>query len=808
MAGETIYKNITATVRPPRCAIFINKNSDHWKSVASVAITRASEVWGGQHFLLVPTDGTSIEKKFWEILEAYSPDHLAIANLTFADLEEEQPEQYLEVKRRYEEGWQKAGNQLESFEEWFTGSAQNSLVDELKISDSLQKELIRRLSPFHYHDAIDQHLTSQSGFSYPFTIVTKIISCTTRHIGMVTLPKPLDNPTLALLVHSQTGIGSSQYRKELSDEGFSSAHLPDSHDDRDYLRYIFGGTQRAAIQEGTGQRPADYKRNMPFGLSMLHLGQYYRVDLHQDYKEPVVVVLGDTVHDFCLYYSLSRMHEGVLWLPLAWLRSCNTAFNENVRRNERGEEYLPLTQEQKAARILIDLSNELIQYGHHNKRVQLCSASLTKSQLIAYRTQITRCATGEQERFRSAIDCMPLEEVSISCVVRVYEENNHANYRSTIFVDGQTVSPFDTPKPKNFNEIRLPDHHWLTSIAIEGFHPPSLATLGPKIINIQNSTMESRVATDGIVYNCPSFMHFGGDVDVNTVRPKIRMPDVMEMFNTYFEETGITVQYSDKGNYFVDTLRRFGGLEATGKFIKAASTRGVLDKFMSKKVAEGGNIIYLDNDQRAYLNLGAIAASVGDEKAAADLADDLVGKQVLQRGYIFQCERCRLSSWYGLDGLTAEFTCNRCSLSQQFTRGHWRDPVVPHWYYKLAETIYQFYSNHSDLTAQVLYKLQLESNSAFHYAPEIDLINFSGPGKKREMDVACILDGQIIFGECKTETLKVKDIEKFETLRKKPVKNPGRVIFATTQPVSDEFRAQAGRLPNAEIFTRSDLYDD
>lgn len=134
--------------------------------------------------------------------------------------------------------------------------------------------------------------------------------------------------------------------------------------------------------------------------------------------------------------------------------------------------------------------------------------------------------------------------------------------------------------------------------------------------------------------------------------------------------------------------------------------------------------------------------------------------------------------------------------------------VEPQWCYKLAETVYQFYEKNSHLTAQVLYKLKSQSTTAFHYAPELDLINFPGPGNNREMDVACIFDGQIVFGECKTETLKLKDVQKFEVLARGPLKQPARIVFATTQSVSEDFKKRMSRLPNAELMVRADLYDD
>ncbi|MFE5374151.1 hypothetical protein [Streptomyces mirabilis] len=806
--GEPTYQNITATVRPPRCAIFISKNSEYWKTAANVAITQASQVWGGRYFLIVPTDGEKIEGKFWELLEAYSPDHLAVCNLTFTDFEEANPDRYAEIKQFHKNSEQTKDWSDVEFEDWFTGSAAQSQVDELTISESLNKELIYRLSPFHHSDAVDQHLTSTSGFGYPFTKIAKIISATTRHIGLVRLPPVISDPTFKLLIHSETGVGSSEYIDEISEAGFTTKRLPDTYKLTNVLTHVQGSQRPYSGEHEEPHLDETFLPNTPFGLSMLHLGQYYRADNHRSDKEPVVLILGDTVEDFCFYYSLSRMHEGVKWLPQAWLRSYTKARNTARKRREQGQEVEPFTLEQQSGRDLVSVVSSLIRYGHSAKSVQLCSMSLSQRQLVSYRTQIGRLSYFEPDRFASKIECVSVESVSTSCVLRVYETDNYVNHRSMVFVDGKSVSPFATPKPKSFNAIRLPDHYWLTSLQIEGYQPPSLPTLGPKIANLHNSTTESRVANDGIAYLCPNSMILGSDLDAILVRPKIEMLDTMTLFDTYFEGVGVKVRYSDKGNYFNDTLRRFGGLDATGKFIKAAATRSILDKFMSRKVAEGGNIIYLENDQRAYLNLDAIAGSLSDEKAAADLVDDLVGNQVLQRGYIFQCERCRLISWYGIDALTTEFTCNRCSLSQQFTRGHWRNPVVPHWYYKLSETIYQFYRNNSHLTAQVLYKLKGESKSAFHYAPEIDLLNFPRRGKSREMDVACIVDGAIVFGECKTDSLKTEALEKFAALAKMPLRNPARVIFATTQPVSDEFKEQMSKVPNAELMVRSDLYDD
>ncbi|MFJ6452663.1 hypothetical protein ACIQNV_39415 [Streptomyces hydrogenans] len=806
--GEPTYQNITATVRPPRCAIFINKESEYWKTAANVAITQASQVWGGRHFLIVPTDGETLEDKFWEVLEAYSPDHLAVCNLTFKDLKEVDPDRYADVKQLHKdsahiEEWSDA-----DFEDWFTGSAAQSMVDEFTISEDLSKELIYRLSPFHYSDAVDQHLTSTSGFGYPFTKIAKIISAATRHIGLVRLPPVIDDLTLRLLIHSETGAGNNEYINEIGEAGFTARRLSETYDLTNVLTYTQGAQWQFPGAHKEPHLDEHFLPNTPFGLSMLHLGQYYQAGNHRPDKEPIVMVVGDTVEDFCLYYSLSRMHEGVLWLPQSWLRSSTKELNRAKKNRQQGKTGDPFTLEARAARALVNTMFFLNRYGHGTKQVQLCSMSLGQRQLVAYRTQVGRISTFESARVTSNVKCTPIESISTSCILRVYETDNYVNHRSMVFVDGKSVSPFDTPKPKSFSAIRLPDHYWLTSLQIEGYQPPSLHTLGPQIVNLHNSTTESRVANDGIVYLCPNSMIFGSDLDAIMARPKMEMPDVLTLINSYFASVGITARYSDKGKYFNDTISRFGSLDALGEFIKAKTTRSVLDKFMqTNKNAEDG-VFYIRTDQRAYLDLDAFAGSMGGSQAAADLVDDMLTKEIIYRGYILKCETCSLSSWYSLDTLSSVFTCNRCAFQQKFTQRHWKNGMVePRWCYKLAETVYQFYEKNSHLTAQVLYKLKSQSTRAFHYAPEIDLIDFSGPGESREMDVACILDGQIIFGECKTETLKLKDVVKFEQLTQMPIKNPARVIFATTKPVSDDFKKRMSQVPNAELMTLGDLYD-
>lgn len=809
-AAGAEYRNVMATVRPSRCAILIDSTSKYWRSAVRGCIERASEIWGGWGFVLVPTDGKVINEAYWKILETYSPDYIALYQVTPADMEIDDPEAYGRFEEKYRDWWAESGHGGD-FDTFFSDQIKVLPIGTgpFELSDDLERTLIDRLSPFHFEGrAVRHRLSRMQGFGYPFTRVAKILPFAKRVVERVIVVGDREDPDENLLVHSMVGGATSEYIGEL-DAVEVKASNPFQGDEVSELlakiaRTLSPSPHGAHLDPGI----AHLLESTPFGLSMTHLAQYYRADQHRPHKEPLLVVVGDTVEDFCLYYCMSRLRNRVFWLPLSWLQGCLKAVKTARKRQDSGEPFEKLSSRDGLTRSLVNLYFELINYGYYDLRIALSSLSLRRRQLVSYKRHLVECSYSGAG-YAESVDLMDVDQLSTFSIGRVYEQNNFANHAAMVFVDGVSVSPFATPKPKNFNEVKLPDHYWLTSLQIDDFQPPVLPSLGVKIASINGISTDSRVAVDGIVYQCPNSMYWGsGDADTNAVRPKLTVLSDLDLLSSYFEQIGVRVGLSDKGNYVADAVKRFGGLEALGGFIRAADTRSILDKFVAKKGEEAGGIVFLSADQRAYLNLLALTNSLGSQERAIDLADELVGKQVLRRGYILQCSTCRLASWYEMRVLTDEFECNRCSFRQQYTREHWKSNGEPRWYYKLAETVHQFYRHNSHLTVQTLCNLKARSKIAFHYVPEIELWDFPSAGEKRELDIACVVDGSIFIGECKTEALRGKDASKFQKLNELFAKRPNGVVFATNlASVSDSFVATVKELENGEILVFSDLYD-
>jgi hypothetical protein len=779
-------------------------------AAAEGAISAASEIWGGKGFLIVPTDGNRIREKFWDILAVYDPDHMAVYGLTLKDMQTAQPEKYESIKQGHREQREALGWTSDQFEGWFNGSAEISLVDELTLSEELESQLLGRLNPFYFQGRVVQQYISRSvGFRFPFTKITEVVPLADARAEQVCKFNTIEDPIASLIVKSQTGDGSEKYFAELESKGASVAALPNEFDPVRVLEHIYDRSREVRARIGDSyQSLSEFVGNAPFGISMAHLGQYYRLGVHLPHKEPVTVVIGDSVDDFCLYYCMSHIHENVCWLPLKWLRGAYKAHSANLRRYERGQAPEPNGFEQRVVYNLVNRFFDLAEHGTGEKYLQICSMSLRANQVAAYKGQMATLAMVGHDPFSSSARTVPIDKVSVSCSFAVFEEDNYTNNEPAVFVDGQSVSPFPTPQPRSFSKVPPTGLYWIVSLSIERYQPPKVNYLAAKIVQMTGFPVDVRVASDGIAYHCPNVAYFGGGINANLVRPRLRLIDEMELLGDYFGPTGISIRYSDKGNYFQDTLRRFGGLDETADFIRSGRTRRILDAFMSSTGKEDGSVVYLSNDQRSYLSLKAFEDCLGNLAAAVDSVDDLVSKEVLERGYILQCSRCRLASWYSIDVLTSEFVCSRCGFMQKYTKAHWKMPEEPRWYYKLAETIYQFYLNNSHVTVQALHKIKSYSKQSFLFVPEIDLLNFpDAEGKRREMDIACILDGGVIVGECKTEHLRPKDTSKFATLIQRLPHPLSKVVFATNHAaVSAEFRTASDSLGISEIFVLSDLY--
>jgi len=469
---------------------------------------------------------------------------------------------------------------------------------------------------------------------------------------------------------------------------------------------------------------------LPYQLSMLQLGLYRSVK-YAGYAEPLLLVAGDTFEDFCLYYCLSRLRDRVVWVLPSITEKVLASSLEKTSRAEMN--------------FVSELNSE-----SRSPRSQggfACTTySLTDSQIEAVKSQLS---TAGAATHRLPIGRAVRLEDLLRFPLVANERDNLQRDISVQLTNDMSLTPFPTPKPKNFATIHPVEHRYVTQLTITQEMPPKHFHLGKWIIQDHRyTTKEVRVGKEGPAYFCPNVAYFGGDIDSVLVRPRLHLPPLHKVLVEIARTQGYEARPSDKGIYADESIAKWGGLEQLCRFFRDDASRGLLQRFLDTSKSKTGKGVYLD-DRRRYLDYGAVQAQVGD--AATTIIDELISKQILQRGFVFLCLYCRNASWFSVAEISQEFKCRRCGRSQVYTKAHWKMPDEPTWFYKLDELVDQGYRNGMMVSLLALDHLRLKSPDGFAFATDREFWKAGAAKAEAEADFFCSPDGVLTIGEVKKE---------------------------------------------------------
>jgi hypothetical protein len=465
---------------------------------------------------------------------------------------------------------------------------------------------------------------------------------------------------------------------------------------------------------------------------MLQLG-LYRSSQYVYWKEPLVLVAGNTLQDFCLYYCLSRLRDRVVWvLP---------SITERALNPDSGQ--IPSPELYFISQLRME------QYSQNSRGGLACTShSLRSAELDAVIKHLSSSPIGKLGA--------PIGTVNeIGGLVRfplfAVERDNFQRDIPVQLSDDMSISPFTTPKPKHFHPIHPYEHRYITQLFVAQEAPPKHYYLGTSIIpDSRLTTQQVRVGKDGPAYFCPNIAYFGGDIDTVLVRPRLHLPPLHKLIVELARTQDYECRPSDKGIYADETIAKFGGLSEVARFLRNDKKRALLERFQDKSQSEVEKGVYLADDRRRYLDFPAIKAHVGE--GAGGLIDDLVSKQILYRGFIFRCSYCRNSTWFSVSEITQEFKCRRCGRNQIYTRANWKKLDEPAWFYKLDELVYQGYRQGMAVPLLALDYLRLKSAENFSFATDREFWKQDAPKPDAEVDLFCVTDGVLTIGEAKKDS--------------------------------------------------------
>jgi hypothetical protein len=166
------------------------------------------------------------------------------------------------------------------------------------------------------------------------------------------------------------------------------------------------------------------------------------------------------------------------------------------------------------------------------------------------------------------------------------------------------------------------------------------------------------------------------------------------------------------------------------------------------------------------------------EEELKDGLEDLLRLGVFQMGMNMRCPRCRLQHWVSAENLRQSDSCSGCGspmpLVSETPWSYRLNPLIHHCINHDVFAVWHALQELSHRLGSVFFK----SSSELHFA---QLIN----GKpKKELDVLCVTDGELLLGEVKTGALAEKYFEEFGAI------------------------AAAIRPEQAATFVESEFYDD
>jgi hypothetical protein len=312
----------------------------------------------------------------------------------------------------------------------------------------------------------------------------------------------------------------------------------------------------------------------------------------------------------------------------------------------------------------------------------------------------------------------------------------------------------------------------------------------------------------------------GQDIDAVAVRPSIRVPEAREIFGKLADCGGLACTTSDKGFYAQDAIAKLGGLDKAGQFFRSKPGRALMNAYLDTTPNQKGQYnkgVRLGD--RRYLSAADLIRALKTVGQAVSYIDDFSKREILYRGYIFQCKFCRNSAWFPLKDISDHFTCPRCHREQVYTSKHWKIPrCQPSVYYELDEIVYQGFANDMHVPTLALDCLRRSAEGSFKYVEELEFRKREESKLMMECDVNCVIDGVVTIGEAKTadrldktRSAEATLIEKYRNLATSL--GAQRVVFATLATSWDSttaekiFEVLAGASLDVWLLTSVDLFE-
>jgi len=778
--------------------VLVNTADPNWYHSCLGVIEFLTQLWGGSHSVIIPTDGKTIDEEFWTILSSHDPDILYRYQPTGADQKVRAPDEFEKLVSERAKEW---ASQSSLRDDQVRSQVEKAILkasfDEWTISDELLEQILLRLAPFHFEKQPSYGMPNRllhiypiskgSKPGYPLTALVDVLKAGNKRdrVTQIGVNDATDTAVAPprLWFAATIGCSNDEYFRELFEQEITPAWT--TVDEKNVSGMIKAGI-----------RPWKYTIDaFPLGMTAAALISV-RTGVASRFELPTIAVVGASLKDFCLFFNLYWQQGRALWLP-PW--------------------FIPEDNEYPSR--LMTAINEAQDMGRvdHNEQIVLVSYSVPEDELAKLKDAILA------RTFHTSLDVQAISTKMVQAQVkhlsRLYAEGDIGNVTTHMLLNNSLPGWFESPVPRSLNPASPMSHRWIVDITFMQHLIPRHPVLGHVAVSGSN-VGDVRSGAECVSYMCPGVAVFSDHMETNLLRPSIHVPDAEEIFRVILDDSDYQSKTSDKGRYEAVTIQKFGDLEKVGYALWSNKHRALLEKFLDRAESRKGVFdegVYL-KDRRRYLDFQSMIKRIESEDLTRQIVDEWVEKGILYRGFIFVCENCSDAAWHSIADVDQMFTCRRCGLKQQYRSASWKHPNEPSWFYKLDEMIYLMLEHNGHVPLLTLNRLRIRSKESFLHRPEMRLTRNGSTSMFLEVDICCVANGKLCVGEAKSndslEGDKLTPMQTAERYRDLALEmGASIVVFSTSasawnQASRDAIRSAFESHPHIEVlnWTRAALY--
>jgi hypothetical protein len=755
-AGTPGYHSARIGLRAPRVAVRVEVSA-HWQSLLALALSAASNIWGGYGFIYIPHRAGKIHPALARALRAYDPDYLVNLGFTYGDLEAMAP------------GWigDNIGN-VPTEKDGYAAFLERISNDEavaIYDDDGPGSELCSPYREHHRH--LKMHMLSERQ-THPLLKWSEFVG--TRPAFVV--PDGLDS-LLTLALGKRAGFTSKPTLPLGAEADGCDDRLPS-----DYVRYALSLSKPRRAGAATGEL-AGLSTAWDFSQTGLMHVMRARPDTRP------TAVIGSTAEDFALATALDRMFGSAIWIPAEW------GHDEQLRS------YVYLA--------FGSLSSDSWNSGD---RPIVTSVSLSPSELqavVSARWPEKPLMWDENKQPIAVSDNSPelLPAESLDLHFPLHLACGPGDYDRSLTLptraDGNGGFEFVFPLPAetpSHEDLRRPQRpFWEVDVDIDRVAiPPGRNLTGASMLADaeRDPATVLRSGRDGISFN-PSSMFLvrtGATLTQSIAKPRLHALGLREWIARLCEqhEPDMAITLSQAGRRAMILTRLWGSRSAVARDLFA------LDDFLRefKPMGLSDNDAYEEGDgvrltpTEGYLTLRAAGRTLPGlaPTEVRTRLNDLLRTNVLQRGLIVPCSECERRAFYRIELVGESNRCARCGASAYVTvaRRSVQDGE-PEWYYDLHGAVRELLEQNGDIPFLAGRALAAGAR-AFDEVAELDFLR---PGEEPdEIDVVALVDGTLVLGEAKcvshlgTRRAVNKSIAKL--IRISDLLGADEILLATTAP--------------------------